>query len=128
MAMATLALWAMYQYNWSFSWWKISLEGIDLLEGAIVTITILTGLSVVVEGMLIRCTAKQVITPRIENTKRGMQAIVYRSRNVWVLPIFFIIPGNSIPSALPYWYRNLHWAIVTLHSYYSQSLSDFQNC
>lgn len=116
MAMATLALWAMYQYNWSFSWWKISLEGIDLLEGAIVTITILTGLSVIVEGMLVRRTAKQVITPRIENTKRGMQAIVYRTRNVWVLPIFFIIPGNSIPSALPYWPQftlgDSHFALV----------------
>lgn len=103
MAIATVALWAMYQYNWSFSWWKLSLDGIDLLEGAIVTITILTGLSVIAEGILIRRTAKQVITPGIENTKRGMQAIVYRTRNVWVLPIFFIIPGNSIPSSLPYW-------------------------
>jgi len=103
MAIATVALWAMYQYNWSFSWWKLSLEGIDLLEGAIVTITILTGLCVIAEGILIRRTAKQVITPGIENTKRGMQAIVYRTRNVWVLPIFFIIPGNSIPSSLPYW-------------------------
>lgn len=103
MAIATLALWAMYYYNWSFSWWKLSLEGMDLLDGAIVTITILTGLCVIAEGLLIRRTAKQVITPRIENTKRGMQAIVYRTRNVWVLPIFFIIPGNVIPSSLPYW-------------------------
>ncbi len=103
MAMATLALWAMFQYNWTFSWWKLTLEGVNLLDGAIVTITIITGLCVIVEGMLIRRTAKQVITPGIENTKRGMQAIVYRTRNVWVLPIFFIIPGNIIPSSLPYW-------------------------
>jgi hypothetical protein len=103
MAIATLALWAMTQYNWSFSWWKLSLEGVDLLAGAVVTITIITGLCVIVEGILIRRTAKQVITPAIENTKRGMQAIVYRTRNVWVLPIFFIIPGSIIPSSLPYW-------------------------
>ncbi|MFJ7668106.1 PDZ domain-containing protein [Lysinibacillus sp. NPDC097195] len=116
MAIATFALWAMYQYNWSFSWWKLSLEGIDLLEGAIVTITILTGLCVIAEGLLIRRTAKQVITPGIENTKRGMQAIVYRTRNVWVLPIFFIIPGNIIPSSLPYWPQftlgDHHFAVV----------------
>ncbi len=103
MGFATLATWAMYQYDWSFSWWKVSLEGTDLFEGAIVTITIITGLCVIAEGMLIRRTSTMVTTPRVENTKRGMQAIVYRTRNIWVLPILFIIPGDVISSVIPYW-------------------------
>lgn len=103
MGLATLVIWLMYQYNWTFSWWKISLEGTNVLDGAIVTITILAGLSVIAEGMLIRQTAMKVTTPRVEKTKRGMQAIVYRSRKVWVLPIFFVIPGDIIPVDLPYW-------------------------
>ncbi|MGN4126556.1 PDZ domain-containing protein [Lysinibacillus sphaericus] len=103
MGFATLATWAMYHYNWSFSWWKISLVGTDLFEGAIVTITIITGLCVIAEGILIRRTSTMVTTPRVEKTKRGMQAIVYRTRNIWVLPIFFIMPGDIISSVLPYW-------------------------
>ncbi|KOS60689.1 PDZ domain-containing protein [Lysinibacillus agricola] len=103
MGLATLAIWAMFQYNWTFSWWKISLEGVNLLAGPIVTITILAGLCVIAEGMLIRRIAMKVTTPRVEKTKRGMQAIVYRSRNVWVLPIFFVMPGNIIPADFPYW-------------------------
>ncbi|MFJ7732284.1 PDZ domain-containing protein [Lysinibacillus sp. NPDC097231] len=103
MGLATLAIWAMYQYDWTFSWWKISLEGVNLLDSAIVTITILTGLCVIAEGMLIRRTTMKVTTPSVEKTKRGMQAIVYRSRNVWVLPIFFVMPGDIISAALPYW-------------------------
>jgi len=102
MGFATLAIWLMYHFNWTFSWWKISIEGENLLAGSIVTITILAGLCVIAEGMLIRRTA-MVTTPQVEKTKRGMQAIVYRSRNVWVLPIFFVIPGDVIPVDFPYW-------------------------
>ena len=103
MGLTTLAIWLMYHYNWTFSWWKISLEGVNLLDGSIITITVLAGLSVIAEGILIRRTAMKVTTPRVEKTKRGMQAIVYRSRNVWILPIFFVIPGDIIPVDFPYW-------------------------
>lgn len=103
MGIATLAIWAMSYYHWSFSWWKISFEDVYLEDGAVVTITILAGLCVIAEGLLIRRAAMKVTTPSIEKTKRGMQAIVYRSRNVWVLPIFFVVPGDAISAVLPYW-------------------------
>lgn len=103
MGIATLAIWVMSYYQWSFSWWKISFEDVNLDDGAVVTITILTGLCVIAEGLLIRRAAMKVTTPSIEKTKRGMQAIVYRSRNVWVLPIFFVMPGDAISAVLPYW-------------------------
>lgn len=103
MGLATLAIWAMYQYDWTYSKWGFSLEGMDLWNGAIVTISILAGLCVIAEGLLIRRAAPKVTTPRVENTKRGMQAIVYRTRNVWVLPILFMVPGDIIPTSLPYW-------------------------
>lgn len=103
MGIATLAIWAMSYYNWTFSWWIFSLKGSDLEDGAIVTITILAGLCVIAEGLLIRRAAMKVSTPSIEKTKRGMQAIVYRTKNVWVLPIFFVMPGDAISAILPYW-------------------------
>ncbi|XRD25673.1 hypothetical protein AABM34_03580 [Lysinibacillus fusiformis] len=102
MGIATLAIWAMSYYNWSFTWWNISLAGVDLENGAIVTISILVGLCVIAEGLLIRRAAMKVTTPCVEKTKRGMQAIVYRSRNVWVLPIFFVMPGDAISAVFPY--------------------------
>lgn len=103
MGLATLVVWGMYTYDWTYSWWRISLEGIDVLDGAIVTITILAGLSVIAEGTLIRRVAMTVASPRVEQTKRGMQAIVYRTRKLWVLPIVFIVPGGAIAAYLPYW-------------------------
>ncbi|WP_341301677.1 PDZ domain-containing protein [Lysinibacillus sp. FSL H8-0500] len=103
MGAATLAVWAMFYYDWTFSWWKISLVGVNVMDGAIVAITIIAGLSVIAEGLLIRRAALKVATPGIEKTKRGMQAIVYRTRNVWMLPIFFVMPGDTIAAVLPYW-------------------------
>lgn len=103
MGLATLILWGMYTYEWTISWWKLSLEGLDLLNGAIVTITLITGLCVIAEGLLIRRAATSVSSPRVEKTKRGMQAIIYRTRKLWVLPIFFLIPGEGIAAYLPYW-------------------------
>ncbi|MGE7110244.1 PDZ domain-containing protein [Lysinibacillus sp. NPDC047702] len=116
MGLAVFAIWGMSYYQWTFSWWKISVEGVNLLDGSIVTITILAGLCVIAEGVLIRRTAIKVTTPCVEKTKRGMQAIVYRSRNVWILPIFFVMPGDIIPLALPYWPQftlgDNHFALV----------------
>jgi len=116
MGLTAFAIWGMFHYHWTFSWWKISVEGVNLLDGSIVTITILAGLCVIAEGILIRRTAIRVTTPCVEKTKRGMQAIVYRSRNVWILPIFFVMPGDIIPSALPYWPQftlgDNHFALV----------------
>ena len=60
------------------------IRAVHLENGAIVTITILAGLCVIAEGLLIRRMAMKVSTPCIEKTKRGMQAIVYRSRNVGI--------------------------------------------
>jgi len=56
----------MSYYNWSFSWWEISVEDVHLESGAIVTITILAGLCVIAEGLLIRRMAMKVTTPCIE--------------------------------------------------------------
>ena len=103
MSLAALAVWAMNFYGWTFSWKGFTLEGSDLLDGAIVTITILTGLSVLAEGVLIRRVATSVSSPRIEKTKRGMQAIMYRTRKLWILPIVFLVPGEGITAYVPYW-------------------------
>ena len=103
MSLAALAVWTLSYYGWTFSWKGISLEGSDLLDGAIVTITILTGLSVLAEGLLIRRVATIVSSPRIEKTKRGMQAIMYRTRKLWVLPIVFLVPGEGLTAYMPYW-------------------------
>ena len=100
MGIATLAIWGMSYYNWSFSWWKISVEDVHLESGAIVTITILAGLCVIAEGLLIRRMAMKVTTPCIEKTKRGMQAIVYRSKmyGYYLFSLLFLVMRSRLYS------------------------------
>lgn len=93
----------MYYQGWTLNWFGTSLEGINVLEGAAVTITIVTGLLLIAEGILIRKSGGIYASPIIENTSRGLRAVAFISKKVWVLPIFFIVPGDAIPAMFPWW-------------------------
>ncbi len=72
-------------------------------DGTAVTITILVGLLLIAEGLLIRKKGAHFASPRFENTKRGLKAVSFLSKKVWVLPIFLIVPGEAIEAFSPYW-------------------------
>lgn len=73
------------------------------MEPAFVSIAFITALAVIVEGLLIRSYYYNVMTPIAHKTKRGMHAIIYRAKKIWLLPVFFVIPGDVFLSYLPYW-------------------------
>lgn len=93
----------MYNQEWTLNWFGTALEGINVLDGAAVTITIVAGLLLVAEGLLIRKFGAIYASPIIENTSRGLKAVAFLSKKVWVLPIFFIVPGGVIPAFFPWW-------------------------
>lgn len=93
----------MYYENWTFNLFGIKLVGINVLQGSAVTIPIVAGLLLVAEGWLIRKNGAHYASPIVEKTKRGMQAVAFLSKKVWVLPIFFVIPGNAIDAYFPWW-------------------------
>lgn len=102
-AISVLILLIMSWQNWSINLIGIELNGVEFEEGTAVTITILIGLLLIVEGLLIRKKGTQFASPRFENAKRGLKAVSYLSKKVWVLPVFFIVPGDVIEAFTPYW-------------------------
>lgn len=70
---------------------------------AFMPIVLLTGLFVLVEGVLIRRAYRNGLTPSLQKTKRGLHAIVYRLRKVWLLPVFMVIPSGPLQAIAPYW-------------------------
>lgn len=70
---------------------------------AFMPILLLAGLFVVVEGVLIRRAYRNGLTPSLQKTKRGLHAIVYRLRKVWLLPVFMVIPSGPLQAIAPYW-------------------------
>lgn len=98
-----VALVAMNYFNWSFSLFGLTIDGVNVNEDAAVTVTLLAGLLLVAEGLLIRKNGAQFASPIVEDSKRGLKAIAFLSKKIWILPIFFVIPGNTIDEYFPWW-------------------------
>lgn len=102
-ALGTATVYAMYKFSWSFDLFSWTLSGLDILQNAIVPIAIIAGLLLIVEGVLIQKHGATQATPKLVTTSRGMEAIVYDVKRLWLLPLLLIIPGEVIPTYLPYW-------------------------
>lgn len=102
-ALGAATVYAMYTFNWSFDVFSWTVSGLDILQDGIVPIAIMAGLLLIVEGVLIQRHGATQASPKLVTTARGMEAIVYHVKKLWLLPILLIIPGDVIPSYLPYW-------------------------
>lgn len=102
-AISVLVLLIMEWQNVSFNIFGFEFNGLTIDEGFALTITILVGLLLIAEGLLIRKNGGHYASPRFERTKRGLNAVSFISKKFWILPIFLIVPGDAIQSFLPYW-------------------------
>lgn len=102
-ALGTATIYAMYTYGWSFDLFSWTISGLDILQNGIVPIAIIAGLLLIVEGVLIQKHGASQASPKLVMTARGVEAIVYHVKRLWLLPILLIIPGDVIPTYLPYW-------------------------
>ncbi|QUG40829.1 PDZ domain-containing protein [Psychrobacillus sp. INOP01] len=102
-ALATITIYAMSTFSWSFDVFSWTVSGLDIMQNGIVPIAIIAGLLLIVEGVLIQKHGATQASPKLVTTARGMEAIVYHVKRLWLLPILLIIPGDIIPTYLPYW-------------------------
>lgn len=102
-ALGTATAYAMYTFNWSFDVFTWTVSGLDILQAGIVPVAIIAGLLLIVEGVLIQKHGSAQASPKLVTTHRGIEAIVYHVKKLWLLPILLVIPGDVIPTYLPYW-------------------------
>ncbi|MFJ7825226.1 PDZ domain-containing protein [Psychrobacillus sp. NPDC096623] len=102
-ALGAATVYVMYSYSWSFDVFSWTFSGQDILQAGIVPIAIIAGFLLIVEGVLIQKHGATQASPKLVTTARGMEAIVYHVKRLWLLPILLIIPGDVIPTYLPYW-------------------------
>lgn len=91
--------------DWSYSFWGIDLVARNVVDDLVITVPVLAGLLLMAEGILIRRNGAKFASPIVETTKRGLNGIGYYSKQLWLLPLVTIIPGDAIPSFAPYWPR-----------------------
>lgn len=102
-ALGTATAYAMYTFNWSLDVFTWTVSGLDILKAGIVPVAIIAGLLLIVEGVLIQKHGSAQASPKLVTTHRGIEAIVYHVKKLWLLPILLVIPGDVIPTYLPYW-------------------------
>ncbi|WP_424513982.1 PDZ domain-containing protein [Psychrobacillus psychrotolerans] len=102
-ALGTATAYAMYTFNWSIDVFTWTVSGLDILQAGIVPVAIIAGLLLIVEGVLIQKHGSAQASPKLVTTHRGIEAIVYHVKKLWLLPILLVIPGDVIPTYLPYW-------------------------
>ncbi|SOB91555.1 PDZ domain-containing protein [Ureibacillus xyleni] len=103
LTLSILVLWVVEYQGWNFQFVGITIDGLTLSQGTVVTATILTGLFVVAEGLLIRKNGALIASPIVENSKRGLRGVAFASKKAWILPVFLVIPGDAIDAYFPWW-------------------------
>lgn len=95
-------VWMQWQ-DWSYTIGTFELAGRIVTDGLVMTIPLMTGLLLMAEGILIRRYGARFASPIVEKTKRGLNGIGYFSKQLWILPVFTVIPGEGIQNFAPYW-------------------------
>lgn len=97
--LALLAIGAGFELSFlGFSW---GTDG-NWLDVA-VPVALLIGSVVVVEGWLIRKEGANSASPILEKSSRGMNAAVFLSKRLWMMPLLVVVPGDVISSYVPFW-------------------------
>ena len=87
----------------SFTIFGVEISGAMWHDAIFTPICIVAGLLCIGEGIQIRKYGAYLASPILEKTKRGLKAVSYLAKQIWILPIFMLIPGDIIPSYVPYW-------------------------
>ncbi|MCZ2259020.1 PDZ domain-containing protein [Sporosarcina sp. G11-34] len=100
---AFIALYFLGEYASGFTYLGWVAGKVDLFGELAITVPVIAGLLLVVEGRLINRYVAQNASPFFMNTKRGLQAVAYKGKRLWLLPVLFLIPGDMISAYVPYW-------------------------
>lgn len=102
-ACAFLVLWWVYTQEVSFTFWHWTVDAETMQLKLLASIPILIGILLVVEGNLVAKHAAYLASPRLQKSGRGLNAVTYLAKRLWILPVFFLIPGDTIKEIVPIW-------------------------
>lgn len=97
------SLMVMNEEHWSFEIFGWKIQGLDVFEGAAVTCALMAGILLIAESRLIKKYGVNYASPMIEKSKRGLHGVAFFTKKLWLLPIFFVVPGQAIDAYFPWW-------------------------
>lgn len=102
-AIAFFGLYAFQQWGPEFAYRGWTPASVDLFGDMSLTVPVIAGLFLILEGFLIRRHTVSYASPFLAKTNRGLRAAAFKSKRLWLLPVVFIIPGDFLAGIAPYW-------------------------
>lgn len=98
------ALWSVLHFaSYSITLGPIRLAATDFSWTVLWPIAFLAGLLIVMEGMLVRKQGASIVSPQVTLTKRGGNAVEYKAKRIWLVPVVLLIPGDWFTQFATYW-------------------------
>jgi hypothetical protein len=89
------------EYNWSIPFFTESFQSID--EKVYPSIVIILALLLIAEGVLIFKNGTRGTSPKLVKSRRGQSVGVHEVKRFWLLPMFLLIPGETLTLPFEWW-------------------------
>lgn len=77
--------------------------GITASSQQLLSLSMFIGLFIIIEGILVKKHGARLASPKMELSERGLKAVSYVSKRLWLLPIIFVVPTGFFTDTISYW-------------------------
>jgi hypothetical protein len=75
----------------------------DLNLGLLSSVMVLAGVLTLIEGILIKLNGWKHTSPRLIKSERGLKVGVHKSKKLWLVPMFVLLPTGSLTLPFDWW-------------------------
>ena len=95
--------WLLANYGWTVPFGLFDFGGYAVAWNWLLPAALITGAMVFLEGRLVALRGEEASSPRLEKTSRGLTAVFYKAKRLWLIPLLLVVPGDLLDAYLPYW-------------------------
>lgn len=75
----------------------------DVIHTPLFVLSLTLGMMMLAEGLLIMTRGTVQSSPFLQRSKRGKLIGLHEVKRLWLIPVFFLVPGGSISSSMDWW-------------------------
>lgn len=104
LAAVAIALgWLLNNYGWIIPFGLFNYGGYAVAWNWLIPVALIAGAMVFLEGRLVTRRGEEASSPRTQKTSRGLTAVLYKAKRLWLIPLLLVVPGDLLDSYLAYW-------------------------
>lgn len=104
LASAAIALgWLVNNQGWTIPFGLFDYAGYPVAWNWLLPVALIAGALVFLEGRLVTRRGPEASSPGTEKTSRGLTAVFYKAKRLWLIPLLLVVPGDLLDAFLPYW-------------------------